>query len=251
MNRFSLWSSSSLIGRTILVILSVHLVLGACVHGYWMSSSNEVVLHLYFDYLGVPVFLLFGAIQVIFTMQVFRAFSSHQPLGSAWQYLTLSSVCTFVGIIFKHLLSLDRAINPLIFLAGGVTDHTRMFFSNVGTVVGGPIQMVLLGTGLYMAIRAYRQFGMLSRLNTLDKGLVGGSLLYSAVVICGVTMAFKNHPDRITVERALTWPGDCLLSLLLLEAVFLRRAALDMGRGYLSKVWGAFSPGFSLLVSAA
>jgi len=245
MNPLSLWRSSSITGKSILSILIVQLAVGACVHAYWMSTANERVLRLYFDSFGVPILLLFGSIQALCAVLVFRNFSSHQPLGTAWQYIMLASVCNFIGIIFKHLFSLDAAINPLRYLPG-TTGQTRIFFANVGTVIGGPIQLILLGAGLYMTIRVYRQLGMVSKLKIADQVLLGGSLLYSVVVICGVVLAFKDHPERVTIERALTWPGDYLLSLLLLEAVFLRRAALNMGWGYISRIWGAFATGIFL-----
>ncbi len=238
--------SSSLITRLLLIVLTIHLTVGVCVHALWMTTSNDQLLRLYFDYEGVLVFLLFGAVQAWFAILVFRDFSPHQPLGQAWLYIMLASFCYFAGTVFKHLLAVDSGINPLSYTALGSNDQIRLLLGNIGTVLGGPIQMVLLGTGLYIAIRVYRQLGMLARLKTLDIALIGASLLYSVIVLCGVIIAFRSHPGGVTIERALTWPGDYLMSLLLLEAIFLRRAAVEMGWGYVGKVWGAFVTGIFL-----
>jgi hypothetical protein len=246
MNHFALRHASSFVARSILVIVIAHLIVGVCVHAYWSATSNEQVLRGYFDYEGIVVFLLFGVLQAYFAIRVFGNFSSHQPLGLAWQYIMLASVCNFIGIVFKHLLAANTAINPAMYTAFGASNQTRQLFGNIGTVLGGPIQMILLGTGLYMAIRAYRQFGMLTRLKALDVVLIGASLLYAIIVIGGVVVAVRSHPDAVTIERGLTWPGDYLISLLLLEAVFLRRAASEMGWGYVSKIWGALVTGIFL-----
>jgi hypothetical protein len=247
MNEFNLRHASSFVARSIMVIVIAHLIVGACVHAYWSATSNEQVLRHYFDYEGVLVFLLFGALQAAFAIMVFRNFSSHQPLGLAWQYIMLASVCNFIGTIFRHLLATNSAINPAMYAEFGASNETRQLFGNIGTVLGGPIQMILLGAGLYMAIRAYRQFGMLTRLKALDIVLIGASLVYSIIVIFGVIVAVKNNPGAVTIERGLTWPGDYLMSLLLLEAVFLRRAASEMGWGYVSKIWGALVTGIFLI----
>ena len=240
MNYFDFWRSSSFITRAVVLLVLAHLIIGGFVHAYWMKTANEQVLRAYFDYEGVPIFLLLAGLQTTFAVRVFRDFSSHSPLGSAWQYIMLGSVCYLGGAIFKHLLAVNSAINPALLLPFAATDERRALFSMVGTVLGGPIMMVLLGTGLYMAIRTYRRLGILSKLKTIDIALIGTSLLYSIIVIIGVILAVRTHPERVTAEQALTWPGDYLLTLLMLEAVFLRRAALEAGWGFVSKVWGTF-----------
>lgn len=243
MTLFNFQRPSSFITRLILGVVTVHLMIGAFVHVYWTATANQEVLRLYFDYEGALVFLLFAALQVFFAVYAYREFSSHQGLGPAWLYIMLASICTFTGTVFRHLLAVDSAINPFTYGTLGGNDQLRFLFGNIGTVIGGPIQMILLGTGLYMALRVYRQFGMLAKLKAIDIALIGGAMLYSVIVIFGVVQAVRNNFSAVTVEHALTWPGDYLLSLLLLEAVFLRRSASEMGWGYVSKVWEAFVAG--------
>jgi len=246
MKRFDFWHSSSLLTRSVFVIVLAHLIVGAFVHAYWINTANDHVLRAYFDYEGVLIFLLLGAMQTTFAVLVFRGFSSHSPLGSAWQYIMLASICYLAGTIFKHLLAVNSAINPATLLPFAATEQTRALFGVVGTVLGGPVMMVLLGTGLYMAIRTYRQLGILSKLKSVDIVLIGASLLYSIIVIVGIVLAVRTHPESVTAQQAMTWPGDYLLSLLMLEAVFLRRAAIEAGWGFVSRIWGAFVAGIFL-----
>jgi hypothetical protein len=245
MNFLRFWDQSSFITRLILGVVTVHLIIGAGVHLYWTASGSGQVLRLYFDYEGVAAFLLFGALQVFCAVAAYREFS-HQPLGAAWLYIMLASICYFLGTICRHLLAVDSGINPIAYGIFGASDQLRGIFGNIGTVLGGPVQMILLAAGLYMALRVYRQLGMLARLKPFDIALFGAAALYSITVLVGIFQAVRNHPSNITVDRALTWPGDYLLTLLLLEAVFLRRSALEMGSGYVSKVWGAFVAGIFL-----
>lgn len=243
MNYFDFWRSSSLISRSVLVIVLAHLVVGVGVHAYWMNTGHEQALRAYFDYEGVPLFLLLGGLQATFAILVFRDFSSRSPLGSAWRYIMLASICYFAGTVLKQWLAANTEINPALYRPFEVTEQTRILFGMVGTVLGGPIMMVLLGSGLYMAIRTYRQLGMLGKLKAVDLMLIGASLIYAVVVICGVVLAVRSHPEGVTAQQALTWPGDYLLSILLIEAVFLRRASVEAGWGYVSRIWGAFVAG--------
>jgi hypothetical protein len=238
--------ASSFVTRFVFTVLTVHLIVGVFVHSYWSATENETVLRLYFDYEGVLVFLVFAGLQFWLTNSVRRKFSYHEPLGGAWLYLMLASGCLFAGTVLKHLLAVNTALNPLIYSASGSDVHLRSLLGNIGTVVGGPIHMILLGTGLYMALRVYKQLGMLSKLKALDIALIGGAMLYAVIVIVGIVQAIRRDPSSVTAEHALTWPGDYLLSLLLLEAIFLRRSAANSGWGYVSKVWGAFAAGIFL-----
>lgn len=64
-----------------------------------------------------------------------------------------------------------------------------------------------------------------------------------SLVVSGSVHTIRSHPVSINPQQALTWPGDYLLSILLLEAITLRRSVANMGWGYVSKVWGAVVTG--------
>lgn len=225
----------------IYLIVIVHLVIGLFVHLRWMTASDDWVLRIYFDYEGVLVFMFMSAVQLVCAIFAYRSFTADEALGTAWFYIMWSSVAGFVGTILKQVFAVNTALNPVAADMFGGSHDARALFGNVGTVIGGPIQLILLGAGLYLALRVYRQLGLRALLKTVDFVLLGATFLYSVAVLIGIVSAIRNSP--ITVERALTWPGDYLLSVLLLEAVFLRRFAAEMGNGYVCKVWSAFAAG--------
>jgi hypothetical protein len=238
---------SSFLSGLILGITTAHLAIGVFVHGFWLIAENDHLLRLYFDCEGTLLLLLFAALQAVLAVSAYREFSPAQPLRLAWMYIMLASIATFIGTVFRHLLAVDIAMNPLRYAMSDSGVRLHAMFAGIGTVVGGPIQMILLGTGFYIVLRVYRQFGMLAKLKPVDKVLIGVAGLYAAVVIVGIALTIRNHPSTVTSEHALTWPGDYLVSVLLLEAVILRRSSLDMGWGYLSKVWSAFIAGIFLI----
>jgi len=220
----------------------VHLAIGMFVHARYMTAGDTHLLRLYFDYEGALVFLFLSALQAYFATVAYREFSSHQPLGTAWLYIAVASVCNFAGTVLTKLFAVDSALNPINYISGS-TESLRSLLGNVGTVVSGPVQMILLGTGLYLAIRVYRQLAMTKKLKPLDLGMIAAAMLYTIIVIVGIVRTVRAHPEGVAADHALTWPGDYLLSLLLLEAIVLRRAAVEMGWGFVSKVWTAFVAG--------
>ena len=232
-------SASFSITRVIFAVLIVHMAIGVAVHVYWLSTFSDRVLRTYFDNEGVLVLLLFSTLQLICTISVYREFSDDHPLGVAWFYLLLASMSLFVGTVLRHILGGSIAMNPLMHSSLG-SEQFRGLLGSIGTVIGGPIYMILLGVGLYAALRVYKQLGMAAKLKTVDMVLIGATMIYALIVMIGVVQAVRNDPGGITVQHALTFPGDYLVAVLLLEAVFLRRSAAEMGGGYIGKAWGAF-----------
>lgn len=239
-------TNSSLVTRAIIGFAAVQLVVSGCVHAYWLSTFSEHVLRVYFDYVGVLVFLAFASVQLILTIWVFREFRFEQPLGMAWGYLLGASVCLFLGTMLTHLLAVRTALNPLMYTSAS-SDRLRTLLGNIGTVLGGTVYMILLGAGLYLALRVYKQLGLLAKLKAVDLVLIGASMLYAIIVLIGVVQAIRRDPAGVTIDHALTWPGDYITCVLLIEAIFLRRSAAEMGWGYVSKVWGAFVTGIFLM----
>ncbi len=225
----------------LLGMVTVHLAVGIFTHTIWLATGDPAVLRYYFDYQGALILVTFGALEVWLTISAFRQFSAHQPLRSAWLFIMLAAACHFTGAIMKHLLSADSAMNPLHYLGPVWDQQTAKSLAKWGTVIGGPAQMALLVCGLFLALRAYRQFGMLAKLKPMDMALIGAAMAYAFAVVWGIVNGVRDGTSAVTFSAVLTWPNDCLLSLLLLEAIFLRRSAVEMGWGYVAKVWGAFA----------
>ena len=108
--------------------------------------------------------------------------------------------------------------------------------------------MALLAYGLYLSLKVYKEFGFLQKLNRIDWLFISGTVLYSVVVIRGILIALLRDGKPVTWNWAFTWPNDLLLAVLLFEAIFLRRSALNMGWGLIAKVWGTF--GIAVLLTS-
>ncbi len=227
--------------KWLLAIVTAQLLAGIFVHIGWLRSGDASLLRYYFEYPGSLFLVGFSALEVIFGFLAYRQFSPGQPLRSAWFFILIAAVCHFAGSLLRHLLSINSAINPLAYLLPAWDAHLADLMQRSGKVVGGPVQMVFLLWGLFLTLRFYRQVGMLAKLKRVDILLVCVAMGYAALVIGGIVIGLRDQSGPIQYSQALTWPNDYLLSLLLLEAIFLRRSALEMGRGYASKVWSAFA----------
>lgn len=234
------------LANCILGIVTAHLAVGIYTHTAWLLTGDESILRYYFDYEGASILVIFAAAEIVLSISAYRQFASHQPLRRAWFFIMLAAACHFAGAVLKHLLAVNSTLNPLHYAVPGADADSFALLQRYGTVIGGPAQMVLLAFGLFLSLRLYRRFGMLATLKPVDKLLTAAAMAYAAIVIRGIVVGVWNNPSMITYDRTLTWPNDYLLGVLLLEAIFLRRSAVEMGSGYVSKVWGAFAAGIFL-----
>ena len=225
----------------ILRLVTAHLLVGIYIHTVWLVTGNQTLLRYYFDYQGAVLLVTFGALEIVLSVSAYRQFSSEQPLRSAWLFIMLAAACHFAGAILKNVLAVNSGLNPLHHLTGAWDPQLSDLLGRCGTVIGGPAQMALLTWGLFLSLRVYRQFGMLAKLKAVDRVLIGATMAYALIVVWGIAAAVRNSASSVTYSRALTWPNDYLLCVLLLEAIFLRRSAVEMGWGYVTKVWGAFA----------
>ncbi|MGE0406552.1 MAG: hypothetical protein AB7O65_09645 [Candidatus Korobacteraceae bacterium] len=224
-----------------LAIVVAHLVAGVFVHTYWLYTGDTSFFRYYFGYQGSLVLIGFSALEVVFAYLAYREFCAGQPLGASWLCILIAGACHFCGSILVHLLSTPSAINPLVYLLPAWNEDFANLMLHSGRAVGGPVQMAFLLWGLFLSLRFYRRMGMLAKLQPMDKLLACATLGYAALVIGGIIIGVRSQPGPVQYSQILTWPNDYLLSILLLEAIFLRRSALEMGWGYTSKVWGAFT----------
>jgi hypothetical protein len=211
------------------------------VHVDWLRSGDTSLLRYYFDYQGSLVLIGFGALEVVLGVLAYRQFSPGQPLHAAWLFIVIAGACHFTGSLLTHLLSINSAINPLAYLLPTWDASLADLMQRTGKIVGGPVRISFLLGGLFASLRFYRRMGMLAKLKPTDILLVCLAMGYAVLVIGGIVLGVRDQSGPIPYSQALTWPTDYLLGVLLLEAIFLRRSALEMGWGYASKVWAAFA----------
>ncbi len=236
----------SFLTRSILGLATAHIATGIAVQIYSSFAHDPAILRLYFDYEATLVLLVFGILQLSCAFLAYRELSADRPLALAWLYILAASACTLVSTVFTQFLAVDTFLNPLPFWLGGNSTDARALIGTIGTVVGGPVQIVLLGTGLYLALRLYWKLGLVPDLRPVDLGPVGIVTFYAVLVLAGILKTVRNASSSVTAEQLLHWAGDVVLCLVLVEAVFLFRSAREAGWGYLSKVWTAFAIAISL-----
>ena len=241
MKATKIMKSAGSLTNWILGITTVQLAVGIVIHTAWLVTGNGAWLRYYFDYLGAFLFLTFSFLEVFLAYAVYRQFSSDQPLGSAWLFITLAAGCHLLGTILKSLLGVNSYLNPLHYLMGIWNPATAEVLRGWGAVVGGPVQMALLAYGLFLSLRLYKESGLLGKLRASDWALVGSGTIYTSLVLYQIVTAIIHRTSPLTLHSMLTWPNDLLLDVLLFEAIFLRRSAVDMGWGFVSKVWTAFA----------
>lgn len=212
------------------------LVVGAVACLQWFSTGNYWWLNAFFQYPGAIFFLLMGSVGLGFSLRIWRQFEPHETLGTAWALITLSAGCHTLNALFAQILGQDSGLNPLSMSGshGDLIASLREF----GVLVGGPIQMLVLAEGLFLVLRAYKRLGLLvTKLKTLDYALLGAVGAYTAIHLYEVAQLLG---EPASLSHVIGWASDPLLTILLVEAVFLRRSVADAGWGLLSKCWGAF-----------
>jgi hypothetical protein len=117
----------------------------------------------------------------------------------------------------------------------------QLLRQQLGWTLGGPAGMLVLAVALFFVLRLYKRLGLLSRLAVLDYAILVIVTAYGVYVAVTVLRVQLHTHEPVTLDKLLHWSGDPLISLLLFEAVLIRRAIVDMGWGFIAKCWGAFA----------
>ncbi len=224
----------------------LHLFIALLSYLTWMATGNELWITLFFRYQGSLFFLLSGGIGLWLSLAVWRQFSPGDAMKPAWLLIFLSFVCHFSGDLLTHLLSVNSSLNPRLYLTGGWNEQSAWALKEWGQVIGGPGAMVLLAGGLMLVLRVYRRLGLLARLAAFDYALLGAVAAYTMRFIYDLLRWQAESTATVTILKAISWLSDPLLSLLLFEAILIRRSVIRMGSGLISRCWGAFTAGIFL-----
>ncbi len=220
----------------ILWLLGAQLALGLASFIAWRESGQIRWLDLYFNYPGILFFLGVEAIGLALCSRVWRLFDTGEALEPAWLLITVSAGLRLVGSVFSHILASESGLNPLIYITGGAELSTRA--AQWGTMLGGPVHMIVLACGLFIVLRVYKRIGLRRQtFGLLDWVLLAIVFAYTArhmYEVLGLIGAAAS------AYRVVGWSSDPLLSILLLEAVLLRRSVVESGGGLIARCWGAF-----------
>ncbi len=98
--------------------------------------------------------------------------------------------------------------------------------------------MIVLACGLLIVLRVYKRIGLRRQaFGLLDWVLLAVVFAYTARHIYEVLGLIGS---TASAYRVVGWSSDPLLSILLLEAVLLRRSVAASGGGLVAHCWGAF-----------
>ena len=222
--------------RLIWSLLALQLAVGMIAYAHFLVTGQYVVLGWYFSVLGSLFFLLMTGMECCLAVICRSWFDSDEPMRLAWGMIACASFARLTGTLL-------RAASDWNLPWGSWHLHSQpsggLFVSlgQLGLVVGGPLSMAFLAVGLGRVLAIQRKFHLLSSLTRSDQ------LLLFLVVAFSISQVFldlsplRNHPSLGTI---LLWLSDPLLSLLLIEAILVRRSVLRMGRGLVAKCWGMF-----------
>ena len=197
---------------------------GGVVSVLWLATGQAERLPLFIRYPGTLTVIALNLAGLGLSLVARRQFSRGEPMRPVWSVLALAAACSLTSGIFSQV-------------DGENWRQARL-------ILGGPLQSVLLVWGLALALWIYRQSGIRSRPRIADWLLMG--------VVAGfggweIYESLLQAPGRaVSFQRAVSLVNDPLLILLLIEAILLRRSALQMGRGLIARCWGAFTAGIFL-----
>lgn len=207
------------------IILLTALHLAICVV-LWVSgflTSDLTPLEFWASTAGVAFLLVMSAAELAAAWKNTGFFEPGEPLFQAWRLITLASLFRLLGLILAHVVS-------------------RWYSdSGVGYTVSGPLQLTLLGVALWLVLRLYRKLDFDLRPRFTDVLALLTVALYAAFVLVVVASLAMFGEIQWSAQTVLGWATYPLLCAVLLEAVLLRRAALRMGGGLISRCWTAYA----------
>jgi hypothetical protein len=225
----------------ILCATGAHLAIACFLHVRWLMTGEVRWLTPLFQSQSAFFLTAFCGLELGLSYVAWRQFARDDELKQAWLMIMLAALCHLAGTVLTHLLGSEPALagsrDPVIAVAD---QNTAVLLHQCGSVIGSPLHLLLLGGGLFCVLRVYLNLGLLSKLQTTDYALLGIVFAYTLRFLYEVLAWYMSDTDQLTFARVINWANDPLLSVLLLEAVFIRRAVIGMGRSLIAACWGAF-----------
>jgi hypothetical protein len=232
--------------KGILWVTAAHMAVCVLVFAIWRFVGDDALIVQFFKYQGSLFFVLCAAGEAWLAWSIFRQFSQGESLRIAWLLIALASLYRFIGYIFSQVLATESYLNPLFLSFGAHETSYYLRFQRFGLFVGGPLSMALLAAGLYPMLRVLRRLGFYTRLRSIDYFLIAVVLTFTIRQIWEISEWLLVTPPPYDIYKALGWASDPLLSILLIEAILIRRSAVETGCGLLARSWGSFAMGIFL-----
>ncbi len=202
----------------------------------WMVTGNVGALRLFFDYPGAVCLIVLSVVELGLSLLARVQFSRGEPLRSVWSLISLGAAAHVLGGILSQVLGTSSGLNPFARNPAWPQTAIRQW----GLTIGGPLQMALLAASLALALKTYRRSGLLPRVRRIDWALIGVVAGFAVWQMYEVVLYYR--PGKIAnIHQTVNVITDPLLSLLLVEAILIRRSVLNMGWGLIARCWSAFT----------
>ena len=232
--------------NAILWLTASHMTVSAIIFIFWHASGDNSRIELFFKYQGSLFLVICAAAELLLAWIAFRQFSQGEPMRAAWMLIMFAALYRFIGYLFSQILNSESYLNPIFLIFGSQDASFYQTCERFGLLVSGPLNMLVLSAGLYFILRNLKQLGMLSRLRALDYVLIAAVAGFTIRQAYEIVAWMRITPGPYDLFKVLSWTSDPLLSVLLIEAILVRRSAVQTGWGLLTKSWGAFSLGILL-----
>lgn len=219
---------------------AVHYAIGLAAYLHFLVTGSYRYITWYFLILGTLFFLLTTAAELFLAYECRAGFEADEPMRMAWTFIALSSLSRFVAAV---LISLDHWRAAPI--PGSTSSMLAVILprglAQTGEVIGGPLSMIFLAVALTRVLQIQRKFGVLSGLTRMDLLLIG--LIAACMFGEGgnIVRYLRTSYPPPSITEAILWLSDPLLSLLLVQAVLIRRSVIRIGLGLLSQCWEMYA----------
>lgn len=218
------------------------LAVGLVAYGHFLLTGSYDLLILFFRNAGAAFLLIVTSAAAYFADRARSQFDVMEPLHLAWTMVFLSASCEVAGALGVQVLSMDIAWNPLVLL-GVFNGQRARTLRGAGLVVGGPVALALLSAGLSRVLSLKRQLEISGRLTALDRIFIGAIVIFAVAQLYEAHRMMSLNPTAVDSTQVLLWSTDPLLAVLLIQAVSIRRFALNLGHGLVARCWWMMAAG--------
>lgn len=232
--------------RLIFRAVVIYLAAGIATFAAYRITGNADLIEFFFRVPGAIAAVALATLQLALSTLVCRQFETSEPMGIAWQFISLAAACEVAATLANQIFAVNSILNPLR-LASWWSEPAAAGIHQFGFIMGGTLRFALLALGLFGALRVYQRSGFLGRLTKPDLALLALGALYVIWEFVDLGIALQKGKQPSWTEIA-GWPVDPLLWVLLLEALWLYRSVRRMGTSRVGRCWMAFSAGIGLVL---
>ena len=224
--------------------LGLTLIVGAAAYAHFLWTGSYDALTAFFATVGFAFLVASAGAEVCYGNLVRRQFDYDEPMYAIWTLIFLGSSCRFVGILVSQLYMADPHWNPLAANLQHVDDLRSA--RSAALVLSGPVSMALLAAALAGMLRLMWRLRILRSVTRLDMLIIGAIAVFTLRQLADIFSILVVKRQWPGTPEALLWFSDPLLTVLLVEALLIRRTVLSVGFGLVAAGWSVLALGIAL-----